>query len=814
MDYIELLIDFVSASEKAGGSANTGDFLPMLFFILAGMSVLSCIIYAFYAKKSFAFATNTAKHCVQPNAGLGAHSPRLIFVVLLIILGLAFALLGIGTANAAISLESSHNAKAYVDEQTGEITFDQGWIKNTGDQYMKIKKSAATATGDSATILQNADFFTKMVDATVFSGKPDSSEFNVDSCPAVAPNETATLDFGLSELSVDDAKKLIDKASISLSFSYVPAECLVVYDLNGAFGDCPDSEIVSYGQLATKPTDPDALGRFFNCWCTDPEGTTPWDFDVDIVTSDITLYAKWDLAPYLEFEAVEPGSTIAMATKDAFENRTIDYHLEYEMDDGSTGAFEIGEYETPNTVITLNNPGDRVKIKASADAVYLSEHFWTHIIISGSVNCDGNTMAILYASPTESSPLIKSGFKGLFYECTGLLTAPQLPATTLSEYCYYSMFKGCSSLIVAPNLPATTLAERCYLEMFSDCDILFQAPVIFATTMDAYSCSLMFDGCVSLEVAPALPAINLAEGCYSEMFYRCSSLIQAPDLPANILADYCYYQMFYRCELLTGAPSLSAETLEKNCYNQMFSGCSSLMQAPNLPAETLAERCYFQMFSGCEILVQAPQMNAIAAAKECCYGMFQNCTSLSEVPTLSATTLAESCYEFMFFECSSLVQAPQMDATSLAYRCCSNMYSLCENLHQVPDFSVSILAEECYSNMFYGCTSLEQAPQLNATALAKNCCLGMFYLCTDLTQAPSLPVETLAESCYHSMFYGCSSLLEAPDLPATTLVTDCYKQMFYNCISLNSIKVNFTTWSDATSIWMTAVHSGGTFYCP
>ena len=29
-------------------------------------------------------------------------------------------------------------------------------------------------------------------------------------------------------------------------------------------------------------------------WFKDSELNTPWDFDVDTVTSDITLYAKWE----------------------------------------------------------------------------------------------------------------------------------------------------------------------------------------------------------------------------------------------------------------------------------------------------------------------------------------------------------------------------------------------------------------------------------------------------------------------------------------------------------------------------------------
>jgi len=50
----------------------------------------------------------------------------------------------------------------------------------------------------------------------------------------------------------------------------------------------------------------------------------------------------------------------------------------------------------------------------------------------------------------------------MFYGCTGLTTAPELPATTLASNCYSSMFNGCTGLTTAPELPATTLPDSCY----------------------------------------------------------------------------------------------------------------------------------------------------------------------------------------------------------------------------------------------------------------------------------------------------------------------------------------------------------------
>ena len=57
----------------------------------------------------------------------------------------------------------------------------------------------------------------------------------------------------------------------------------------------------------------------------------------------------------------------------------------------------------------------------------------------------------------------------MFSGCSNLATAPELPATTLANYCYDHMFSGCSNLTTAPELPATTLADYCYQYMFNDC---------------------------------------------------------------------------------------------------------------------------------------------------------------------------------------------------------------------------------------------------------------------------------------------------------------------------------------------------------
>jgi hypothetical protein len=70
----------------------------------------------------------------------------------------------------------------------------------------------------------------------------------------------------------------------------------------------------------------------------------------------------------------------------------------------------------------------------------------------------------------------------MFSGCTSLTTAPELPATTLTNYCYQYMFSGCTSLTTAPELPATTLTNYCYDYMFQGCSRLNYIKAMFTTT--------------------------------------------------------------------------------------------------------------------------------------------------------------------------------------------------------------------------------------------------------------------------------------------------------------------------------------------
>ena len=132
------------------------------------------------------------------------------------------------------------------------------------------------------------------------------------------------------------------------------------------------------------------------------------------------------------------------------------------------------------TMVTLN-ANKKVYFRAAADQTTASavefgsfdDSYSSCFTFSGvgTVEASGNIMS-LYGPSCPDIALSSYAFAYMFYDCTSLTTAPELPATTLALRCYEGMFRGCTSLTTVPVLPATTLTSFCYLGMFFDCSSL------------------------------------------------------------------------------------------------------------------------------------------------------------------------------------------------------------------------------------------------------------------------------------------------------------------------------------------------------
>lgn len=218
--------------------------------------------------------------------------------------------------------------------------------------------------------------------------------------------------------------------------------------------------------------------------------------------------------------------------------------LEYSTDESHCKPYTIGETITlADSTFLLFRSGEHKNRKFSKD----DENYY-HFEISGPISAQGNIMSLL--NRDFSTPLTKYAFFALFEGCTSLLSAPELPATTMEKGCYSQMFSGCTALKSAPELPAEALATNCYRYMFRGCSTLTSAPELPATKMEAYCYNSMFANCTSLKFAPELPAKRLESNCYQHMFEGCTSLTSAPELPATELVSNCYEFMYKDCHNL------------------------------------------------------------------------------------------------------------------------------------------------------------------------------------------------------------------------------------------------------------------------
>ncbi|MEY9974480.1 putative repeat protein (TIGR02543 family) [Lysinibacillus sp. RC46] len=78
---------------------------------------------------------------------------------------------------------------------------------------------------------------------------------------------------------------------ITLYAKWSKVSYIVTFDSNG--GSEVSSQTVGYNELVKAPAAPKKEGYTFNGWHKDKELTVLWDFTKDVVTKNVTLYAKW-----------------------------------------------------------------------------------------------------------------------------------------------------------------------------------------------------------------------------------------------------------------------------------------------------------------------------------------------------------------------------------------------------------------------------------------------------------------------------------------------------------------------------------------
>lgn len=180
----------------------------------------------------------------------------------------------------------------------------------------------------------------------------------------------------------------------------------------------------------------------------------------------------------------------------------------YSIDSGVTWERGNSEYIPYGRYL---HSGDTIMLKAEITPASGYTYKVGTFTPTKNAHVEGNVMSLIYGDNFVGKTTIPKGlnFSHLFdsedfghttVESQYLTNAEHivLPATSLTDNCYFHMFYN-TSIVKGPKiLPAGVLKENCYYGMFSNCKFL--------------------------TAAPELPAIKLLRGCYDFMFYLCQNL--------------------------------------------------------------------------------------------------------------------------------------------------------------------------------------------------------------------------------------------------------------------------------------------------
>lgn len=545
---------------------------------------------------------------------------------------------------------------------------------------------------------------------------------------------------------------------------------------------------------------------------------------------------------YFTIESTSDNNTISLKAASTT-NKTV-----YVLTSG--GRWTSKTSTTGGTGLATLNRGDKVYIFGSNNTYASSSSDYVSFASTGDFKVYGNTMSLVngsyyyrvsYSGTTSANNYM---FLRLLYN-TRVTDAQNLifPITDLYNcyYGYYEMFSGCTSLVTAPELPATRLYQYCYSHMFYGCTSLVTAPELPATTLNTYCYQCMFYNCTSLVTAPQqLPATTLAESCYSQMFSGCSNLENAPDLPATSTADYCYSYMFRGCSKINRIKCLSVfASPSSSSTNNWLSGVSAtgtFIKNPNtvwpvgvssIPEgwtvqddETIEEDFEQQPLT----IVSLEDNNTISWKcstsdsgnyKSIYVSTDDRVTWVSKTSSDSGTTLAtlnknQKLYIYSTTGVSSNTSSGyynyisttknfnvQGNACSIGqssfYKCSSTSYigHLFYNNTNLIDASNLYIGPirngySCYY-MFYGCTNMIIGPTVHAgeywSGSDSNQCAYMFCNCRSMTRLKEFSTSTSVFSdMFYGMFSGCTSFNMGIVISGVNARSCC--SMFQNCTSL------------------------------
>lgn len=557
------------------------------------------------------------------------------------------------------------------------------------------------------------------------------------------PDGGATWNFGTdvirSDMTLYAVWEEIPKAKYSVTFdtdggAFVNGETTL--DINNV-----ESE-----SLISKPEDPEREGFVFIGWSADKTVDNLWDFENDLITENLVLYAVW-----------EQGDGHRITGSDFFEIDGLNLTAYEFCDDGNLdfrGTFTVSVGATWK-IYTSENCEEEYEVSDKIAAVsYGMNDFYIKV---ENRNIDEKYViyhASFYRVPVEEVDVYAG-------ECT-IIKGADYPDVIIPAY-YKKDYK------------VTAIDQNAFLNCEKVQNVTLPGNV---ETIRAHA----FDGCINLQTVSLPDSVSIIS---SGAFRNCSALTEIV-IPEKITFIDSY--VFYGCE------NLKKVTLQGKIA---YIGYESFLNCKNLAEINLSdglEKIDHYAFSGCEKLdgITLPQ-----SLETLGYYAFYNCASLSEIIIPSGITKIEnSTFEGCTALKSVVIQGEVTDIESAAFKNCSgirnitvpatvtkisaSVFDSCSGLEEV------VLSDgiNCIdSRAFYGCVNLK------SIKIPKNLTEIGDYAFYDCGLIEKIDLSDGLTKIYDYAFYNCKNLQELT-IPQSVKLLGGYA--FGNCAGLTGIDFNAT----------------------
>lgn len=414
---IEVAVNFLyegkDAPEYVNAAAQTGDMSWFLFYLFASLAMISLSIFCL---RKLLCANDKGRHAfVGFSRSLGFvnnnFSERLFYKVLIAIFSMGFlvcfTLSMFNVANAKTStfsavtedgFEYSNVINAYVNEDTGEIKFDEGYIKNSNPQdIFKINKfSASKFDGvDDGSCNWKID----LGDINLLNASLEK-EISQDIKPpfTLEQQQTTPLIFS-SNIDKDIAKSLVGKSVIKMAFSFVQSDYNLSFNTDGSsLGNVSpsivhvfDSQDIHpqykinddltqviikdiFGEYTVNANPDKTVGAYIAKWNEEPKPDfTQINNDKTFICSFSNLY---DITVDLEYGEITSSKQPDPSWKriDNTYVKSIQYGTSFQQLKEEWNGIELYE-STPNPAISknFNWPSGTVSKKESIKPVWITE---------------------------------------------------------------------------------------------------------------------------------------------------------------------------------------------------------------------------------------------------------------------------------------------------------------------------------------------------------------------------------------------------------------------------------------------------------